>query len=208
MPPRDPRAGPGEIIAICTGIATPLMVRYDHDPKTLYSEISAIKKSPISTRENPLSVLCGRLGLEGDEQADLSVHGGPTKAIYCYPFEHYSFWQEHGAVWADDAEPFGLVGENLCCTGFSETGVWIGDRWKIGEAELCVTAPRTPCHKFNARMSLKKAARLMVESSRCGWYMRVTAEGKIKAGDNIEVIPGAREISVAQQNALLARPFA
>lgn len=195
----------GQIVALCRGHAAPLLIRHEHDPQTLYSEMSAIKKSSVSTLHDPKPIFCHRLGLEGDEQADQSVHGGPSQALYCYPIEHYEFWRDQLAMPAQHAQPFGLVGENLCSVGLIESEVWIGDRWQIGQAELCVTAPRVPCHKFNARMSLKTAAKLMVKTGRCGWYLSVLKEGLIRAGDHVQVFPGSREVSITQQNKLLAR---
>src|SRR5690606_37749501 len=107
-------------------------------------------------------VALASLGLEGDEQVDLSVHGGLDKAVYVYPAEHYPFWQTVRAQ-AGHTAPLshGGLGENLTVTGLLEPRVWVGDRLRIGEVELVVTQPRSPCYKFNAHLGFSWAARMM-----------------------------------------------
>ncbi len=159
---------------------------------------SGIRKRPVDGQVEVRS-----LGLEGDEQADLTVHGGLSKAVYAYPGEHYPFWatvrsQANLAGW-DDALPFGAMGENLTLQGLLETQVWLGDRLCFaGGVELVVSEPRQPCFKFNATMGFKQAAKLMAQSGYCGWYLAVMQEGVLTPGEAFELLPGPRELSVPE----------
>lgn len=141
------------------------------------------------------------LGLMGDEQADLSVHGGLEKAVYAYPSEHYAFWQaarrEAGLGEIDDSLPHGSLGENLTLQGLLESGVWAGDVLKFAHCELRVTLPREPCYKFNAAMGFGRASRLMAQSGFCGFYLAVQTPGMLRAGEPFEVIAGRRSVSIA-----------
>jgi len=142
------------------------------------------------------------LGIEGDEQADLSVHGGLGKAVYAYPFEHYAFWrtvraQAQVALW-DEELPFGALGENLTLQGVAEKDLWIGDVLRFPACQLAVSEPRFPCFKFNAAMGFKHAAKLMVESAWCGAYLAVRVPGTIAAGQDFTVVPGPREVGIAE----------
>lgn len=136
------------------------------------------------------------LGLEGDEQADLSVHGGLDKAVYAYPAEHYAFWREAraqaGVSGIDEALPYGSVGENLSLQGVLETDVWVGDVLKFARCELRVTQPREPCFKFNAAMGYHGAVKAMVQSGFCGFYLAVDQPGRLCAGESFELLPGPR----------------
>jgi MOSC domain-containing protein YiiM len=156
---------------------------------------TAIGKRAVEGRRAVLA-----LGIEGDEQADLRVHGGPGRAVYAYPSEHYPFWQtvraQAGAALWDEPLPPGSVGENLTTAGIVETDLFIGDVLRFAECALAVNAPRLPCFKFNAAMGFKHAAKLMTESAWCGWYLTVREPGTIGAGDAFEVEPGRREVSV------------
>lgn len=140
------------------------------------------------------------LGLFGDEQADLSVHGGLEKAVYAYPSEHYPFWQaarqEAGLGRIDDSLPHGSLGENLTLSGLLETGVWAGDVLKFTHCELRVTLPREPCFKFNASIGFARASRLMAQSGFCGFYLSVQTPGVLRAGDSFELVPGRRSVSI------------
>ncbi len=140
------------------------------------------------------------LGLLGDEQADLSIHGGLEKAVYAYPCEHYAHWQaarrEAGIGEIDDSLPNGSLGENLTLQGLLETGVWAGDVLKFPGCELRVTLPREPCYKFNAAMGFGRASRLMAQTGFCGFYLSVASPGTLRAGDSFEVIPGRRGVSI------------
>ena len=140
------------------------------------------------------------LGLLGDEQADLSIHGGLEKAVYAYPSEHYAFWQaarqQAGLGEIDDSLPHGSLGENLTLQGLLETGVWAGDVLKFPDCELRVTLPREPCYKFNAAMGFGRASRLMAQTGFCGFYLAVQTPGALHAGESFEVIPGRRSVSI------------
>ena len=142
------------------------------------------------------------MGLAGDEQADLSVHGGLSKAVYAYPSEHYGFWQTVRAQakvagW-DDLLPPGSLGENLTLQGLLETGVWIGDVLRFADCELAVSEPRFPCFKFNAVMGFNQASKLMVANAWCGFYLAVRVPGTLRAGESFELIPGPREVGITE----------
>ena len=142
------------------------------------------------------------LGIVGDEQADLSVHGGLEKAVYAYPAEHYAYWQnarsEAGVSPMDDRFPSGSLGENLTLKGLLESDVWAGDVLKFAHCELRVTLPREPCYKFNAAMGFSGASRRMAQSGFCGFYLSVQSSGTLRAGEPFELIPGRRSVSIAQ----------
>ncbi|MEO6321716.1 MAG: MOSC domain-containing protein [Polaromonas sp.] len=159
------------------------------------SILTAYGKQPVA---HALPVL--PLGLTGDEQADLSVHGGLEKAVYAYPSEHYAYWRaarrEAGLGEIDDSLPHGSLGENLTLSGLLETGVWAGDVLKFPGCELRVTLPREPCYKFNAAMGFGRASRQMAQTGFCGFYLAVQTPGKLRAGDAFEVVPGRRGASI------------
>jgi MOSC domain-containing protein YiiM len=142
------------------------------------------------------------LGLSGDEQADLSVHGGLEKAVYAYPAEHYAFWRQArhdaGLGRIDDSLPHGSLGENLTLSGLIESGVWAGDVLKFPGCALRVTLPREPCYKFNASMGFAHAARRMAQSGFCGFYLAVETPGTLRAGESFELIAGRRSVSIPQ----------
>ena len=142
------------------------------------------------------------LGLMGDEQADLSVHGGLDKAVYAYPSEHYPFWQQArqaaGVSPFDTHLPYGALGENLTLSGLLETQLWVGDRLKFANCLLAVTQPREPCFKFNASIGFSGAAKAMAQSGFCGVYLSVDEPGTLSAGESFELLPGRRGVSVLQ----------
>ena len=141
---------------------------------------TSIWKSP---RQGRLRVTT--LNIEGDEQSDLTVHGGTYKAVYCYPSEHYEYWRRE----LPDAElPWGVFGENLTTEGLLETDVCIGDRMRIGYAEFVVTQPRQPCFKLGIRFGRADMIKRFLASGRSGFYVRVALEGDIAAGDSIRFI--------------------
>jgi len=166
------------------------------------SVASAIHKKSVSNLENPLPVEIHSLGVKGDEQADLSVHGGIEKAIYVYPAEHYAFWNE--LLTRETKKPtllkHGAIGENFTIEGLLESEVFIGDKLLIGDLEFVVVKLREPCFKFNATLGYIGAAKAMVQSGFCGWYLRVLNNGTLAAGAQITIIAGARDTSIAQQN--------
>jgi MOSC domain-containing protein YiiM len=150
---------------------------------------TSIFKSPVSGQ-----VRVGTLNLEGDQQSDLSVHGGVHKAVYAYPSEHYAFWREE--VPGLDL-PWGAFGENLTTEGLFEQ-VQIGERMKVGSAEFVVTQPRMPCFKLGIRFGRPEIVKRFLRSGRTGFYLAVLAEGKITAGDSIEVVaPDEHGVTVA-----------
>jgi MOSC domain-containing protein YiiM len=158
---------------------------------------TAIGKRPVA---GPVAVR--PLGLEGDEQADPTVHGGLSKAVYAYPLLHYPFWQTVRAqarvAAADEAPAFGLLGENLTVEGIDEARLWIGDRLRLPGCELAVSEPRQPCFKFGAAMGFAQAVKLMSQSGYCGAYLAVLHPGTVQAGDVAELIPGPREVNLRE----------
>jgi MOSC domain-containing protein YiiM len=141
---------------------------------------TAIFKAPVS---GPVAVT--RLNLAGDRQADLSVHGGPDKAVYAYPAEHYGYWREE---LPQVTLPSGSFGENLTVEGISEADVRVGDVLRIGTAELVVTQPRLPCYKLNVRFQRPDMVKRFLRSRRTGFYLAVRKEGHLNAGDPIELM--------------------
>ena len=142
------------------------------------------------------------LGLVGDEQADLSVHGGLSKAVYAYPSEHYAFWQTVRAqakvsLW-DEALPPGSMGENLTLEGLLESQVWVGDVLRFPDCELAVSEPRFPCFKFNAALGFKQALQMMQANAWCGFYLAVRVPGTLQAGQAFELVHGPREVGITE----------
>ena len=156
---------------------------------------TAIFKDPVEGRVN-----VNTLNVEGDAQADLEVHGGPSKAVYVYPSEHYAAWRGE----LDDMDmPWGIFGENLTTEGLLEDQVRIGDRFCIGTTTFQVTEPRVPCYKLAVRFDRPDILRLINQTGRTGFYLRVLEEGVVEAGDDIDVLgqdPG--EVTVANITSL------
>ena len=126
-----------------------------------------------------------RLGLDGDNQADKKVHGGPHQAVYCYPSEHYDFWQGTLSRKNLSAATFG---ENFTTFGLNESNLFIGDVFQIGDATFQVTMPRIPCFKLAHKLGDKTMIKQFLHSGRSGFYCRVLNEGKVKAGDAINMV--------------------
>jgi MOSC domain-containing protein YiiM len=164
--------------------------------------MTAIGKQPVSTLDKATRIEVKAMGVAGDEQADLTVHGGLSKAVYAYPFEHYPFWQTVRAqakVQAWDAPlPHGLMGENLTLTGLLEGQAFIGDVLQFPDCALAISEPRQPCFKFAAKMGFNQAVKLMTQSGYCGFYLSVRRPGTIAAGERYELIPGPREVSITE----------
>lgn len=140
---------------------------------------TSIWKTPVS---GPVRV--GRLNLRGDEQSDLSVHGGPEKAVYAYPSEHYEYWRRE----LPGIElPWGAFGENLTTEGLLEEQLNIGDRIRIGTVGLVVTQPRMPCYKLGVRFDRDDMVKRFLASGRSGFYLAVLEEGEVAGGDPIEL---------------------
>ncbi len=161
------------------------------------SVLTAIGKAAIEG-----TVAVQRLGLTGDEQADLSVHGGLDKAVYAYPAVHYAFWQaerrKRGVSLFDEELPPGFAGENLTVDGPLEHEIFVGDTLHFPDCVLRVTAPRAPCFKFNAVMGFAQASRAMALAGCCGYYLAVDQAGTITPGQLATLVPGQRSLSIAQ----------
>jgi MOSC domain-containing protein YiiM len=140
-------------------------------------------------------VLLRTLNLDGDQQADLTVHGGVDKAVYAYPSEHYAYWRTQ--LPGVDL-PRGMFGENFTTEGLLEEAVYIGDRFRIGEAEVMATEPRMPCYKLGLKFGRADIIKRFLVSRRTGFYFAVVHEGMVGAGDAIELIGREQdEISIA-----------
>jgi MOSC domain-containing protein YiiM len=158
---------------------------------------TSIFKSPV-----PGPARVRRLNIDGDQQSDLTVHGGAEKAVYAYPSEHYAFWREElpGMDF-----PWGAFGENFTTEGLLEGSVRIGDRLRVGPAEFVVTQPRMPCYKLGIRFGRPDMVKRFHDARRNGFYLAVLQEGEVTAGDSFELI--ARDehgVTVADVVALYA----
>jgi MOSC domain-containing protein YiiM len=178
-----------QVLSVNVGSARPLRVAGGR------SVLSAIGKSPVAG-----AVAVQALGLQGDEQADLSVHGGLDKAVYAYPAEHLPYWQaarrERGVSLFDEALPPGFMGENLTLQGLLEIQLWIGDTLHFPNCSLRVTAPREPCFKFAEIMGFPQAGKCMVQQGCPGFYLSVVVPGQIQAGQTFSLESGQRGLSV------------
>jgi MOSC domain-containing protein YiiM len=176
-----------KIISLNVGL--PRLVLRGEEPVS-----TGIFKEPVAGR-----VRLRKLNLDGDRQANLSVHGGPEKAVYLYPSEHYEFWQRE---LPDMDLPWGMFGENFTTTGLRETETNIGDRFRVGSAEVMVTQPRMPCYKLGIRFGRTDIIRRFLASERSGFYLSVTKEGEVAAGDEFELIEnnasGVRVVDVTR----------
>jgi MOSC domain-containing protein YiiM len=153
---------------------------------------TGIYKEPVDGR-----VALRRLNLEGDGQADLTVHGGEYKAVYCYPLEHYEYWERE---LPGRELPMGVFGENLTVddsprdgespgeSGLPEERAHLGDRFEVGSAEVVVTQPRLPCYKLGIRFESDDMVRRFLASGRTGFYLAVTREGEVGAGDEMKIL--------------------
>ncbi len=160
---------------ISLNVGLPRLVLRGEEPVS-----TGIFKEPVAGR-----VRLRTLNLDGDRQADLSVHGGPKKAVYLYPSEHYEFWKKelpHMEL------PWGMFGENFTTTGLLETQTNIGDRFRVGSAEIMVTQPRMPCYKLGLRFGRTDIIRRFLASERTGFYLSVAKEGSVAVGDEFELI--------------------
>ena len=182
--------------------ATPRLLSVNVGPARLLrvgdrTLLSGIRKTPVNG-----PVQAAPLGLAGDEQADLNIHGGLQKAVYAYPSEHLAFWQEQrrarGVSLFDEALPPGFMGENLTIDGPLEHEVFVGDEWHFPDCVLRVAAPREPCFKFNAVMGFAQAGRAMAVAGCCGYYLAVDRPGTIAAGQTATLVAGQRGLSIAQ----------
>jgi MOSC domain-containing protein YiiM len=158
---------------------------------------TGIFKEPVSS-----PVQLRTLNLDGDRQADLSVHGGPYKAVYGYPSEHYPFWrQELGSDF-----PWGMFGENFTTSGFSEDDLHVGDRFQIGAAIVMVRQPRTPCYKLAAKFQRDDMIERFLLSGRSGFYFSVEQEGSVAADDDFQLLKRNEDgITISEMNRLFVR---
>jgi len=156
---------------------------------------TGIFKKPVSGR-----VALRALNLEGDQQADLSVHGGPYKAVYAYPSEHYGYWRRD----LPNVElPWGTFGENLTTEGLGEDELHIGDRFRVGSATVMVRQPRMPCYKLAAKFQRDDLIERFLRSGRSGFYFSVEQEGEVGQGDSLELISRDHDgITIAEMNRL------
>jgi len=177
---------------ISLNVALPRIVEYNGEPVA-----TGIFKEPA-----PGPVMLRTLNLDGDRQADLSVHGGVSKAVYAYPSEHYEFWKKE----LPEMElPYGMFGENFTTEGLFEDSVNVGDRFNIGEAELMVTEPRLPCYKLGIKFGRPDIIKKFLQSRRTGFYFAVVKEGEVKAGDAIELLSrDANNIAISEITRLYA----
>jgi MOSC domain-containing protein YiiM len=141
---------------------------------------TGIFKQPVDGR-----VALRKLNLDGDRQADLTVHGGEYKAVYAYPIEHYDYWKKE---FPDRELPIAIFGENFTTDGLLEQSVHVGDHFSMGSAEVIVTQPRLPCYKLGVRFQSDDMVKRFLASGRSGFYFAVTREGEVGAGDEIKLI--------------------
>ena len=176
-----------KIISLNVGLPR-LVLRNDEPVST------GIFKEPVNER-----VMMRTLNLDGDRQADLSVHGGPAKAVYVYPSEHYEFWKRE---LPDMDLPWGVFGENLTTTGLFETEINIGDKFRVGAAEVMVTQPRMPCYKLGIRFGRADIIKRFLVSERSGFYLSVLTEGEVGVGDEFQLLEkntsGVRVVDVTR----------
>ncbi len=190
-------AQPPRVLAVSLGVCAPLP---GAESPAGGPVLSAICKRPVSSLASPDAVAVDAARLRGDEQADLLKHGGPLKAVYAYPIEHYDWWQQQraaaGVPGSDAPMPHGMMGENLTVEGLLEDALWIGDRIHVGTCIFQVESPRRPCYKFNAVMGYAQAATQMLQSGRSGFYLSIVETGTIRAGDTLLLAPGPRQMTV------------
>jgi MOSC domain-containing protein YiiM len=159
---------------------------------------TGIFKKPVSGR-----IALRTLNLDGDRQADLTVHGGPYKAVYAYPSEHYEYWQRQ--LPGMDL-PWGIFGENFTTVGLSEDELHVGDRFRIGSSTLMVRQPRMPCYKLAARFQRDDVIERFLSSGRSGVYFSVEEEGEVGNGDSFDLISQNEDgITIAEMNRLFVR---
>jgi len=156
-------------------VALPRLVEYNGEPVA-----TGIFKEPA---RGP--IMLRTLNLDGDRQGDLSVHGGISKAVYGYPSEHYEFWKSE----LPEMElPYVMFGENFTTQGLFEDAVNVGDRFRVGKAEVMATEPRLPCYKLGIKFGRADIIKRFLQSRRTGFYFAVMKEGEVKAGDEIELL--------------------
>jgi MOSC domain-containing protein YiiM len=176
---------------ISLNVARPQLIMYKGETIS-----TGILKKPVSG-----AVMLRTLNLDGDRQADLSVHGGPFKAVYGYPSEHYEYWQDE--LPGHDL-PWGAFGENFTTAGLSEDDLHVGDRFRVGGSQLMVRQLRMPCYKLAAKFRRDDMIDRFLHSSRSGFYFSVEQEGEVREGDSIQLISRNYDgITIAEMNRLI-----
>jgi MOSC domain-containing protein YiiM len=178
---------------ISVNVGLPRVVMSNGDPVS-----TGIFKEPLPGR-----IMLRTLNLDGDRQADLSVHGGPSKAVYTYPFEHYDYWKNE---LPEMKLPWGMFGENFTTAGLFESELNIGDKFQVGSAVVMVTEPRMPCYKLGIKFGRSDIVKRFLASERTGFYFAVLQEGEVGVGDRIELIERSkRSIKVSDITRLYTR---
>jgi len=173
---------------VSVNVGKPRTMTWDGEPVQ-----TGIYKTAVAGRRT-----VGWTNIDGDGQADLAVHGGVHQAVYGYPWEHYAYWR---TVMPEIVLEPGSFGENLTLEGLTEDTVHIGDRLRIGTAELIVTIPRQPCYKLANKLGRPEVVREMLESGTSGFYFAVAAPGEVAAGDAVEVVSrDPQEVTIADVN--------
>jgi MOSC domain-containing protein YiiM len=166
-------SGPMKLVSLNTGLPREVMWHGRNVTTAIY-------KQPVLGR-----IALRKLNLDGDRQADLTVHGGEYKAVYCYPLVHYHYWKRE---LPGRELPMGSFGENFTLDGLLEDSVHLGDQFSVGSSQLVVTQPRLPCYKLGIRFEADDMVKRFFLSARTGFYFAVTREGEVGAGDQLEVI--------------------
>jgi MOSC domain-containing protein YiiM len=160
---------------VSVNVGLPRVVMSNGDPVS-----TGIFKEPVAGR-----VMVRTLNLDGDRQADLSVHGGPSKAVYVYPSQHYDYWKRE---LPEMKLPWGMFGENFTTAGVFESELNIGDKFRVGQTVVMVTEPRLPCYKLGIKFGRSDIVKRFLASERTGFYFAVLQEGEVETGDPIELI--------------------
>jgi MOSC domain-containing protein YiiM len=178
---------------ISVNVGLPRLVTANGDPVS-----TGIFKEPVAGR-----VMLRTLNLDGDRQADLSVHGGPSKAVYVYPSEHYDYWKRE---LPEMKLPWGMFGENFTTAGLFESELNIGDKFRVGSAVVMVTEPRMPCYKLGIKFGRSDIVKRFLASERTGFYFAVLQESEVGVGDPIELIESSqRNVRVSDITLLYTR---
>jgi MOSC domain-containing protein YiiM len=178
---------------ISVNVGLPRVVMSNGDPVS-----TGIFKQPVTGR-----IMLRTLNLDGDRQADLSVHGGPSKAVYVYPSEHYDYWKHE---LPEMKLPWGMFGENFTTAGLFESELNIGDKFRVGSAVVMVTEPRMPCYKLSIKFGRPDIVKRFLASQRTGFYFAVLQEGEVGAGDPIELMEKSeRSVRVSDITLLYTR---
>ena len=167
-----------KLVSVSVGL--PRVVMSNGDPVS-----TGIFKEPVAGR-----VMLRTLNLEGDRQADLAVHGGPSKAVYAYPSEHYEYWRDE---LPEVKLPWGMFGENFTTAGLSESELNVGDKFRVGSAVVMVTEPRMPCYKLGIKFGRSDIVKRFLASERTGFYFAVLQEGEVGMGDPMELIERSKD---------------